>query len=64
MGVPTSETLAVKVDQHKERLDKHEKVHEKLWKKIDLIENRLPIWATLLMAVLTALIGALLRGTL
>lgn len=55
MSAPTTEVLAVEVKNHKERLDKHEKL-------IDGIRNRLPNWALLVISALTAAIGALIGG--
>lgn len=62
MAQPTTEALAVRVNEHGERLDKHEIIHKDLWKSINGVRNRLPHWATILIAVLTAVLGALLGG--
>ena len=55
MSAPTTETLDVRVEQNKERLDKHEKL-------IDGIRNRLPNWALLVISALTAAIGVMIGG--
>lgn len=62
MSQPTPGEVAIRVDDHDRRLDKNDEDHVELWKSIDRIKNRLPVWATLLIALLTAGIGALLRG--
>ena len=62
MSETTNAALVERVKGHGERLTRHEKIHEQLWKKIDIVENRVPNWATLFIAVLTAAIGSL--GTL
>lgn len=59
MAVPTSETLSIRVDDHDRRLERHESVHHDLWDAITSIQNRLPVWATALLALLTAAVGAL-----
>ena len=64
MGEPTPGEISVRVDGHALLLTKHEKVHSDLWDSIDSIKNRLPIWATMLIAILTAAVGALLGGVL
>ena len=64
MSEQTPGEISVRVDDHDRRLNKHEKVHSDLWDSIDSIKNRLPIWATMLIAILTAAVGALLGGVL
>ena len=62
MGAPTTEAIAATVKGHGERLTRHEGIHKDLWKSLDGVRNRLPNWATLLFAILTAALGSL--GTL
>ena len=59
MNDPTGRWLAGRIDGTEGRLDRHEAEHEKLWTKINRVENRLPIWATLLIAIMGAAIGKL-----
>lgn len=60
MAEPTTGEIAIRVTDHDRRLDKNDEDHTELWNSLDSIKNRLPAWATILIAVLTAAIGALL----
>lgn len=60
--MPTTGELAVRVDGHRDRLDKNDEEHKDLWDGQNRIQNRLPNWATLFIAVLTMIVGALLRS--
>lgn len=64
MGQPTTGELAIRVDGHRDRLNKNDEEHKDLWDGQNRIQNRLPNWATLFIAVLTMIVGALLRGIL
>jgi hypothetical protein len=50
--------IKVRLDSHEKRLDKHEGEHHNIWESLDSVRNRLPIWATLIISTLTALLGA------
>ena len=41
-----------------ERLSKVEAETEKQWKVLDQLRNRLPVWATIVISLLTFLLGA------
>jgi len=47
--------LVERVDQHEVRLDKHDII-------LDKVRNRLPHWATLLIALLVGIVGWLSRA--
>lgn len=64
MSQPTTGELAVRVDDHDRRFDRNNKDHVEFRKSIDGIKNRLPVWATMLLAISAGVIGALLRGDL
>lgn len=64
MSQPTPGELAVRVDDHDRRFDKNDEDHTELWNSIDRIKNRLPVWASMLIAALTAVVGTLLGGVL
>ena len=39
------------------KLDDHSEEHDKLWNAISELQNRLPLWATMLISVLCSLLG-------
>ena len=55
------EVLTERVDRLRTDLDGHiikdEETHEKVYDKLELLQNRLPVWATLAISVLTGLLG-------
>lgn len=63
MNDPISvQVVSARVDGVEGRLDRHEKVHEKLWAKFNKVENRLPNWALALISLLSAATAALVRS--
>ncbi|HCC85670.1 MAG TPA: hypothetical protein DEQ06_03570 [Porphyromonadaceae bacterium] len=67
MGVPVPEVINEKVNRLREDFDKHVEDNEKefsdIGKKLDSIikeyANRPPVWTTLMISVLTAILGIL-----
>ena len=59
MEGPTSQTLSIRVDDHDRRLEKHETVHHDLWDSINRIQNRPPVWASAVIAIMTGIVGVL-----
>lgn len=67
MGVPVPEVINEKVNRLREDFDKHVEDNEKefsdIGKKLDSIikeyANRPPVWTTLMISVLTAILGML-----
>lgn len=47
--------LEIKVDDHESRLDKIDEI-------LDKVRNRPPVWATVIIGVLLAAIGYLIKG--
>lgn len=62
MAAPTPGELKVRLDSHRDRLDKNDAEHKDLWDGQKQMATRLPHWATLLISVLTLVVGALLRS--
>lgn len=68
MAVATPDVLNEKVNRLREDFDKHvddnEKQFSEIGQKLDSIikeyANRLPVWATLFISFLTAILGALI----
>jgi hypothetical protein len=41
--------------------DNNKEAHDRMWESINNLQNRLPVWATVLIAILTGIIGWLSR---
>jgi type VI protein secretion system component VasF len=54
--------LTQQVTDHERRLEKNDKEHSKMWETLDRVRNRLPVWATLLIGCLLAIIGFLAKS--
>ena len=59
---PTTGELAVDVRGHSRRLDKNDDDHARIYRSIDAMKNRLPVWGSLLVAALAALASALITA--
>ena len=55
---PSTAELIVRIDEHEKRLDSHAEVHDQIWGAIEVLRNRLPLWATLLIGFLASVTGA------
>lgn len=60
--MPTTGEIAVEVGEHSRRLNENDKDHARIYKSVDAIKNRPPVWASLLIAALVGVVSALLRG--
>jgi hypothetical protein len=45
---------------HEQRIDNCEKTNDEQWKAINELRNRLPVWATVVISVLTFFLGGAL----
>lgn len=64
MSQDTVRTLAVRVDNHDRLFETHADDNKEIWKTIDRIKSRPPVWATAVISVLTALVGGFVGGFL
>ena len=55
--MPQRDAHAVKFDEVDRRFENHSDVHDELWGAINDLRNRLPLWATLLIAFLASICG-------
>lgn len=60
--MPTTGELKVELVEHRRRLNTNDDDHARIYKSVDAIKNRPPVWASLLIAALVGVVGALLRG--
>jgi len=56
--------LTQKVDEHERRLNGHDVENDKMWKNIDAIRNRPPVWCTVVIGILLAALGFLARAAM
>ncbi|MHC4676283.1 MAG: hypothetical protein ACYTBZ_27645 [Planctomycetota bacterium] len=56
--------LVEKVDQHEQRLDKHDLAFETIIQQMDKFKTRLPNWAVFFFSAMTLFIGWLLKALL
>jgi hypothetical protein len=54
----TTSSLEARVNAQDERLGNHSDVDDQLWAAINALRNRLPLWATMLIAFLASTAGA------
>lgn len=47
----------VRMDGIDTRLENHSDIHDELWSAITSLQNRLPLWATLLIGFLASICG-------
>ncbi len=56
---PTAETLHVRVNEHERRLGSHDKEFDRHTELITKIQNRPPVWITMIVTILTGLLCTL-----
>lgn len=54
--------LVQKVADHDRRLAEHDGVHKEMWIVLDKMRNRPPVWCTIIICILTAVVGWLARA--
>lgn len=55
--------LTQKVTEHERRLNGHDEVHKDMWDTINAIRNRPPIWVTIVIAILLAVVSWFARAS-
>lgn len=56
--------LTQQVTEHERRLSEHDKENDRMWKNIDGIRNRPPVWCTVVIGILLAVLGYLARAAM
>jgi len=58
MTAPSNGELAVRIDGVDGRLKGHDTAIKDLWTGLDKLRNRIPVWCTLLLMMLSGIVGS------
>lgn len=56
--------LTQQVTEHERRINGHDKENDDMWKTINAIRNRPPVWCTVLIGVLLAALGYIVKAAI
>lgn len=56
--------LTQQVSEHERRLNGNDEEHKDMWKTINAIRNRPPVWCTVAIGILLAIVGWLAKSAI